>query len=89
LFKRPRGTRDYLPLDNLKRKLVIEKFRNVFELYGYGEILTPAFEHLELLEAKAGPEVKEQIYWFEDKAGRKLGLRFELTTSVGRTQKLA
>ncbi|RLE75799.1 MAG: histidine--tRNA ligase [Thermoprotei archaeon] len=84
MFKRPRGTRDYLPLDNLKRKLVIEKFRNVFELYGYGEILTPAFEHLELLEAKAGPEVKEQIYWFEDKAGRKLGLRFELTTSVAR-----
>jgi len=62
----------------------MDNFRRVFELYGYGEVVTPAFEHLELLEAKAGEEVKEQIYWFEDKAGRKLGLRFELTTSIAR-----
>ncbi len=84
MFQRPRGTRDYLPEDMAKRREVSERIREVFELYGYGEILTPAFEHLELLEAKAGEEVKEQIYWFTDKAGRKLGLRFELTTSIAR-----
>ncbi len=84
MFTRPRGTRDYLPEDNVKRRRVIEAFRKVFELYGYGEVLTPAFEHLELLEAKAGPEVKEQIYWFKDKGGRLLGLRFEMTTPIAR-----
>ncbi len=84
MFRPPRGTRDYLPEDMAIRREVIEKFRRVFELYGYGEVLTPAFEYLELLEAKAGPEVKEQIYWFKDKAGRKLGLRFELTTPIAR-----
>ena len=83
-FQRPRGTRDYLPEDMRIRRRVTEAFRRVFELYGYGEVLTPAFEHLELLEAKAGPEVREQIYWFVDKGGRKLGLRFELTTPIAR-----
>jgi len=56
----------------------------VFELYGYGEVVTPAFEYLELLERKAGEEVREQIYWFKDKAGRLLGLRFDMTTSIAR-----
>lgn len=56
----------------------------MFENYGYGEVITPAFEHLELLTAKAGEEVVDQIYAFNDKAGRKLGLRFELTTPIAR-----
>jgi len=83
-YRRPRGTRDYLPEECEERRAVLEGLREVFELYGYGEVVTPAFEHLELLVAKAGEEVKEQIYWFEDKAGRKLGLRFELTTPIAR-----
>ena len=83
-FDRPRGTRDYLPEDSEERRAVTEKIRQVFESFGYGEVITPAFEHLELLVAKAGEEVVEQIYTFTDKAGRKLGLRFELTTPIAR-----
>ena len=84
MFQPPRGTRDWLPEENLKRRWVVERIREVFELYGYGEVVTPAFEHLDLLVAKAGEEVREQIYWFKDKAGRSLGLRFELTTPIAR-----
>jgi len=84
VFQRPRGTRDFLPGEMRVRRRVLSRITEVFESYGYGEVLTPAFEHLELLEAKAGPEIKEQIYWFEDKAGRRLGLRFELTTPIAR-----
>lgn len=84
MFQPPRGTRDWLPEDNVRRRVVSERIREVFERYGYGEVVTPAFEHLDLLVAKAGEEVKEQIYWFKDKAGRTLGLRFELTTPVAR-----
>lgn len=83
-FERPRGTRDYLPEECEERRIVIERIRRVFENYGYGEVITPAFEHLELLTAKAGEEVVDQIYVFNDKAGRKLGLRFELTTPIAR-----
>jgi len=68
----------------IKRRLVIETIRSVFELYGYDEIETPAFELLDVLTAKCGPEVREQIYAFKDKAGRDLGLRFDLTVPLAR-----
>ncbi|OYT62883.1 MAG: histidine--tRNA ligase [Thermofilum sp. ex4484_15] len=83
-YSRPRGTRDYLPPESYEIRRVLEKAREIFELYGYSEVITPAFERLELLEAKAGPEIKEQIYWFKDKGGRLLGLRFDVTTSIAR-----
>ncbi len=83
-FQRPRGTRDYMPQEAWKLRLIANRIREVFELYGYGEIITPAFEHLDLLVAKAGEEVVKQIYSFRDKAGRLLGLRFEMTTPIAR-----
>jgi histidyl-tRNA synthetase len=84
LLQSPRGTRDWLPEEAYVKRLVSEKIRKVFESYGYGEIITPAFEYLELLKAKAGEEVVNQIYYFTDKAGRELGLRFEMTTPIAR-----
>lgn len=83
-LRRPRGTRDFLPWDMIKRRHVIETIRSVFELYGFDEIETPAFEFLDILTAKCGPDVKEQIYAFKDKAGRDLGLRFDLTVPLAR-----
>jgi len=84
LLRPPRGTKDRLPEESYIKRKVCESIRKVFELYGYGEIETPAFEHLEVLIAKAGEEVVDQIYAFKDKAGRDLGLRFELTTPIAR-----
>jgi len=83
-LKRPRGTRDFMPWDMIKRRHVIETIRSVFECYGYDEVETPAFEFLEVLTAKCGSDVKEQIYAFKDKAGRDLGLRFDLTVPLAR-----
>ncbi|MEM0240774.1 MAG: HisS family protein, partial [Candidatus Nezhaarchaeales archaeon] len=83
-LRRPRGTRDFLPWDMIKRRFVIETIRSTFELYGFDEMETPAFEFLDVLTAKCGPEVKEQIYAFKDKAGRELGLRFDLTVPLAR-----
>ena len=84
VLRPPRGTRDWLPEDAALKRSVEERIRRVFELYGYGEVCTPAFEHLELLIAKAGEDVVKQIYNFRDKGGRELGLRFELTTPIAR-----
>lgn len=83
-LRRPRGTRDFLPWDMIKRRFVVEIVRSIFELYGYDEIETPAFELLDVLTAKCGPEMREQIYAFKDKAGRDLGLRFDLTVPLAR-----
>jgi histidyl-tRNA synthetase len=44
-------------------------------------------ENLTTLEAKSGPSIRNEIYWFKDKSGRNLGLRFDLT--VGLTRMIA
>ena len=76
--------RDFMPEEMSFRREVIEADRNVFELFGFGELDSPALELWEVLSAKCGDEVKEQIYCFQDKAGRWLGLRFDLTVPLAR-----
>jgi histidyl-tRNA synthetase len=81
---RPRGTRDFMPNEMIRRRFVMEKIRKVFENYGFDEIETPAFERWDVLAAKCGEEIREQIYKFEDRGGRLLGLRFDLTVPLAR-----
>jgi histidyl-tRNA synthetase len=66
------------------RRAVFDRLRRYFELYGFDELDTPAFEYLEVLTLKSGPAAENEIYSFTDKGGRKLGLRFDLTSSTGR-----
>lgn len=83
-FKKPRGTRDFLFEDMQERKFVENTIREVVEKYGFKEIKTPIFEDLELFTTKSGEGIKEEIYHFQDKGGRDLALRPELTASVSR-----
>src|SRR5215471_18374540 len=83
-YETPKGTRDYLPTDMRTRRAVFDRLRRYFELYGFEELDTPAFEYLEVLTLKSGPGAENEIYSFVDKGERKLGLRFDLTSSTGR-----
>jgi histidyl-tRNA synthetase len=83
-FERPRGTRDFDPDEMADRNALKRELRDVFATYGYREIGTPTFEHLELFTAKSGPEIVDQLYAFEDKSERELTLRPELTAPVVR-----
>ncbi len=85
-FQTPRGTRDFLPEEMIRREYVINTFKRVFEAYGFGPFETPAFENFDLLAAKGsgGAAIKDQIYYFKDKSGRELGLRFDLTVPMAR-----
>lgn len=58
--------------------------QDVIERWGYREVATPTFEHLELFTLKSGASVVEEIYSFKDKGGRDLALRPELTAPVMR-----
>ena len=84
LVQPPKGTKDFLPEEMILRRRVIETIRECFALYGFVEIDSPVFEYFELLSRKCGSEVEKEIYVFEDKAKRKLGLRFEFTSPLGR-----
>ena len=84
MVQKPRGTRDFTPEEMRKRRKLEAKMREIFEKYGYEEIATPTIEHLELFTMKSGEEIIEETYAFEDKAGRKLALRPELTAPAMR-----
>ncbi|MGC9515669.1 histidine--tRNA ligase [Methanocrinis sp.] len=83
-IQRPRGTRDFLPEDSFRRGAVRKRMQEILEGWGYREISTPTFEHLELFTAKSGPSIIDEIYAFKDKGGRDLALRPELTAPVMR-----
>ena len=84
IIQRPRGTRDFLPEETERRSQAKKAMQDVLERWGYREVATPTFEHLELFTIKSGASVIEEIYSFKDKGGRDLALRPELTAPVMR-----
>ena len=83
-FQPPRGTRDLLPEEMIKRQFIVDTARSVFEKWGFDPLDTPAFEEFELLTAKSGQAIKDEIYYFKDKSDRELGLRFDFTVPAAR-----
>ena len=84
MFQKPRGTRDFLPEEVKKRRIIENKLREAFERYGYKEVLTPTFESFELIAKKTGEEIRKQLYVFKDHGGREMALRPEMTSPVVR-----
>ncbi|NJE05580.1 histidine--tRNA ligase [Thermococcus sp. M36] len=83
-LERVKGTRDLLPEEMAKRRWVFERIREVFERYNFHEVLTPTFEYTALFQLRSGEEVVEQLYAFDDKGGRNISLRPDMTSSVAR-----
>lgn len=61
-----------------------EKIREVVRRYGFQMVEPTTIENLKTLEAKSGPTIRNEIYWFKDKSERSLGLRFDLTVGLAR-----
>ncbi len=86
VFQAPKGTRDVLPPDSSRWMEVIGAFAGRAELYGFGLVMTPIFEHYEVF-ARLGQStdvVSKEMYDFVDKAGRRLALRPEGTAGTVR-----
>ncbi|MEM2941844.1 MAG: histidine--tRNA ligase [Candidatus Bathyarchaeia archaeon] len=83
-FTTPRGMRDIDQVEMANRSWMYQKIKGTMRLYGFQMVEPTAMENLATLEAKAGPDIRKEIYWFEDKSGRKLGLRFDLTVGMTR-----
>jgi histidyl-tRNA synthetase len=81
-IRTPRGTRDLFGAELESVRKVTEVLSGVFRRFGYSEVETPIFEHLELFTRKSGSEIVRQLYAFKDKSGRDLVLRPELTAPV-------
>ncbi len=52
----PKGTRDFSPMEMVKRNYIFDTIKTVFQKYGYLPIETPAMENLSTLLGKYGEE---------------------------------
>ena len=82
MIQRPRGTRDFGPAEMAKRRRIEQAMRDVCARYGFGEVVTPTFEHSELFTARSGQGIVDEMYVFRDKGDREMALRPEITASV-------
>lgn len=80
-----KGARDFYPEDKRLQKYMFGVLRSVAESYGYNEYDAPILESFEIFAAKSGQEiVDDQTYVFEDRGGRKVVIRPEMTPTVSR-----
>lgn len=80
-----KGARDFYPEDKRLQKYMFGTLRDAVETFGYEEYDAPILELLELYLAKSGEEiVNEQTYAFEDRGGRQVAIRPEMTPTVSR-----
>jgi histidyl-tRNA synthetase len=79
----PKGFSDIMPEEARKRRFMINAIVPVLEKYGFVPIETPTVEFAETLLGKYGEDEK-LVYTFEDKGGRKLALRYDLTVPLAR-----
>ena len=80
----PRGTRDFYPEDMALRTWLFGAWRRVAAQHGFEEYDAPVLESEELYIRKAGEDVTQQLYSMEDRSGRRLALRPEMTPSLAR-----
>lgn len=83
-FAPPRGMRDFYPKELRIRNYIFDIWREVSLIHGFEEYDAAVVETEELLVRKSGEEIINQIYTFEDKSGRKLALRPEMTPTLAR-----
>ena len=86
-IKALRGTYDIFPPQSKLWQKIENLARELFSLYGYGEIRTPIFEETKLFSRSIGENtdiVSKEMYTFQDRKGRSITLRPEATAPVVR-----
>lgn len=79
-----KGMRDFYPEEMLVRNWLFALWREVAVSFGFEEYDTSIVETEDLFIRKAGDEITEQLYCFEDKGQRRIALRPEMTPSLAR-----
>jgi len=80
----PRGLNDLLPDEVIKRRFLEKKISQIFNQWGYREIIVPTFELYEILSQGSGLIMKKEMIKFIDRQGNIVVLRPEMTKSIAR-----
>src|SRR3989344_2465802 len=80
----PKGFRDMLPETAKRKRVLLQKIGDTLENLGFQPMETPTVEFADALLGKYGDEADKLVYTFEDRGGRKLALRYDLTVPLAR-----
>ena len=83
VYQLPTGARDLFPLDVAQKQWIEERLQQVFQRWGYHQIITPTLERLDTLVA-GGAVQPSTVLQLHDTDNEVLGLRPELTASIAR-----
>jgi len=83
-FQTLKGFRDFYPDECAARNYIFETWRRVARSYGFVEYEGPILEPTDLYKRKSGNEIVGQLFCFEDKGGRDVSMRPELTPTLAR-----
>ena len=73
----PKGTRDFSPIEMAKRNYIFDTIREVYHLYGFHQIETPAMEMLSTLMGKYGEEGDKLLFKIQNSGDYFRGLTDE------------
>jgi histidyl-tRNA synthetase len=79
-----KGTRDFYPEDMAIRNWITDAWRRVSRIHGFQEYDGPILEHLDLYTAKSGEGIVSELFNLEDRGGRRLAIRPEMTPTLAR-----
>ncbi len=79
-----KGTRDWYPEEKFIQDYIFDVWNKASKRFGYVDIDGPMLEPARLWQLKSGEEIPEQMYVLQDKSGRKLAIRPELTPTIAR-----
>lgn len=78
------GFRAFYPEQSARRAFMFEHWRAAAQGFSFQEYDAPVLEPLELYIEKSGEEIVGQLFHFEDRGGRTVALRPEMTPSLAR-----
>lgn len=80
----PKGTRDFSPLEMMRRQYIFDKIRDVFRTFGFGPLETPAMENLSTLLGKYGDEGDKLLFKILNSGDYAAGLNDEELRTASR-----
>ncbi len=79
-----KGTRDFYPPEMARHNWILDGWKRVSIRNGFEEYEGPIFEHLSMYQIKSGQEIVEQLFSLQDRGGRELAIRPEITPTLAR-----
>ena len=73
----PKGTRDFSPLEMMRRQYIFDRIRSVFRTFGFSPLETPSMENLSTLLGKYGDEGDKLLFKILNSGDYAAGLTFD------------